>query len=329
VADEPTTALDVSIQAQIIALLKTLTKEQGAAVMLVTHDMGVIAETCDRVAVMYAGRVVEIGPVAEVIHRPAHPYTVGLMGSIPAMDEDRERLMQIDGAMPRLNAIPTGCAFNPRCPRVMDRCRSERPDLLPAGATRAACWLHDARCPHDGAGGSEGPGQDLRRLGALAEPGDRAPAAALRACGRWRQLRHPRGTTLALVGESGCGKSTVARLLVGLYGPTRGTVEFDGIDTAATLASPGARALRKRMQMIFQDPYASLNPRWKVRDIVGEPLREHGLAMTEPELEAKVAALLAQVGLARPTWRSFRTSSRAGSASASPSPGRWPPSPSS
>ena len=145
VADEPTTALDVSIQAQIIALLKTLTKEQGAAVMLVTHDMGVIAETCDRVAVMYAGRVVEIGPVADVIHKPAHPYTVGLMGSIPAMDEERERLMQIDGAMPRLNAIPTGCAFNPRCPRAMDRCRSERPDLLPAGATRAACWLHDSK----------------------------------------------------------------------------------------------------------------------------------------------------------------------------------------
>jgi peptide/nickel transport system ATP-binding protein len=145
VADEPTTALDVSIQAQIIALLKTLTKEQGAAVMLVTHDMGVIAEACDRVAVMYAGRVVEIGPVADVIHRPAHPYTVGLMGSIPAMDEERERLMQIDGAMPRLNAIPAGCAFNPRCPRAMDRCRSERPDLLPAGATRAACWLHDAQ----------------------------------------------------------------------------------------------------------------------------------------------------------------------------------------
>jgi peptide/nickel transport system ATP-binding protein len=145
VADEPTTALDVSIQAQIIALLKTLTKEQGAAVMLVTHDMGVIAEACDRVAVMYAGRVVEIGPVADVIHQPAHPYTVGLMGSIPAMDEERERLMQIDGAMPRLNAIPAGCAFNPRCPQATDRCRSERPDLLPAGATRAACWLHDSK----------------------------------------------------------------------------------------------------------------------------------------------------------------------------------------
>ena len=142
VADEPTTALDVSIQAQIISLLKRLCKDHGAAVMLVTHDMGVIAETCDRVAVMYAGRIVEIGPVHDVIHSPAHPYTVGLMGSIPALDDDRERLLQIDGAMPRLTAIPAGCAFNPRCPRVFERCRVERPELRPVGATRAACWLH-------------------------------------------------------------------------------------------------------------------------------------------------------------------------------------------
>ena len=144
VADEPTTALDVSIQAQIISLLKRLCKDHGASVMLVTHDMGVIAETCDRVAVMYAGRIVEIGPVADVIHAPAHPYTAGLMGSIPAMDEDRARLLQIDGAMPRLTAIPAGCAFNPRCPQAFGRCRTERPDLLPAGATRAACWLRAA-----------------------------------------------------------------------------------------------------------------------------------------------------------------------------------------
>ena len=144
VADEPTTALDVSVQAQIISLLKKLCKNHGAAVMLVTHDMGVIAETCDRVAVMYAGRIVEIGPVHDVIHSPAHPYTAGLMGSIPAMDEDRERLLQIDGAMPRLTAIPGGCAFNPRCVQAFERCRVERPDLLPAGATRAACWLQAA-----------------------------------------------------------------------------------------------------------------------------------------------------------------------------------------
>ncbi|MFN6993058.1 MAG: ABC transporter ATP-binding protein [Aquincola tertiaricarbonis] len=143
VADEPTTALDVSIQAQIISLLKRICKERGAAVMLVTHDMGVIAETCDRVAVMYAGRVAEIGPVHNVIHSPSHPYTYGLMGSIPAMDEERERLLQIDGSMPRLTSIPKGCAFNPRCPKVFDRCRQERPGLMDAGATQAACWLVD------------------------------------------------------------------------------------------------------------------------------------------------------------------------------------------
>ncbi|MEI6734427.1 MAG: ABC transporter ATP-binding protein, partial [Comamonadaceae bacterium] len=142
VADEPTTALDVSIQAQIITLLKTICKQRGAAVMLITHDMGVIAETCDRVAVLYAGRLAEIGPVHEVINRPAHPYTAGLMAAIPDITQDRERLNQIDGAMPRLNAIPSGCAFHPRCSQTLGRCRSERPDLLGAGATRAACWLH-------------------------------------------------------------------------------------------------------------------------------------------------------------------------------------------
>jgi len=142
VADEPTTALDVSIQAQIIQLLKRVCRERGAAVMLITHDMGVIAETCDRVAVMYAGRIAEIGPVHEVIHQPAHPYTAGLMAAIPDMEQDREQLAQIDGAMPRLGAIPRGCAFNPRCPRAFERCRVERPDLMPAGATQAACWLH-------------------------------------------------------------------------------------------------------------------------------------------------------------------------------------------
>ena len=141
VADEPTTALDVSVQAQIIQLLKRLCRDHGTAVMLITHDMGVIAETADRVAVMYAGRIVEIGPVADVIHRPQHPYSVGLMGSIPSIVEERERLTQIDGSMPRLTAIPTGCAFHPRCPRVFERCRHERPELMGAGATRAACWL--------------------------------------------------------------------------------------------------------------------------------------------------------------------------------------------
>lgn len=144
VADEPTTALDVSIQAQIIQLLKRVCKEHGAAVMLITHDMGVIAETCDRVAVMYAGRIAEIGPVHAVINQPAHPYTMGLMAAIPDITMDRDRLNQIDGTMPRLNAIPPGCAYNPRCPRAFHRCVAQRPDLLNAGATQAACWLQDA-----------------------------------------------------------------------------------------------------------------------------------------------------------------------------------------
>ena len=141
VADEPTTALDVSIQAQIIALLRRLCDETGTAVMLVTHDMGVIAEVADRVAVMYAGRMVEVGPVGALHRTPRHPYTRGLMGSIPALRRRVERLTQIDGAMPRLDAIPAGCAFNPRCPQVTARCRVARPDLMPAGAGQAACWL--------------------------------------------------------------------------------------------------------------------------------------------------------------------------------------------
>ena len=146
IADEPTTALDVSIQAQIIQLLKMLAREHGTAVMLITHDMGVIAETADRVAVMYAGRIAEIGPVREVIHAPRHPYTSGLMGSIPKVGagagKRHARLVQIDGAMPRLNAIPSGCAFHPRCKKCFERCLAERPEPLPVGNALASCWLY-------------------------------------------------------------------------------------------------------------------------------------------------------------------------------------------
>jgi peptide/nickel transport system ATP-binding protein len=145
IADEPTTALDVSIQAQIIQLLKRLCRERRTAVMLITHDMGVIAETADRVAVMYAGRIAEIGPVREVVQHPRHPYTKGLMGAIPTLGPtvgpQAERLVQIPGAMPRLDAIPKGCAFHPRCAFAFDRCRAERPEAMPAGQSLAACWL--------------------------------------------------------------------------------------------------------------------------------------------------------------------------------------------
>jgi peptide/nickel transport system ATP-binding protein len=143
IADEPTTALDVSIQAQIISLLKRLCKEHKTAVMLITHDMGVIAEAADRVAVMYAGRIVEIGPAEDVVKRGRHPYTHGLMGSIPLIRQDVDQLTQIDGAMPRLNAIPTGCAFNPRCSKVFERCLAERPELVPVERSAVACHLFD------------------------------------------------------------------------------------------------------------------------------------------------------------------------------------------
>jgi peptide/nickel transport system ATP-binding protein len=144
IADEPTTALDVSVQAQIIALLKNLTRRHGASVMLITHDMGVIAETADRVAVMYAGRIAEIGEVRELVGDPLHPYTQGLMAAIPTLEARSERLMQIPGAMPRLAALPRGCAFAPRCPRAFERC-AKRPPLIAVGDRGAACWLYDRR----------------------------------------------------------------------------------------------------------------------------------------------------------------------------------------
>lgn len=143
IADEPTTALDVSIQAQIISLLKRLCQEHGTAVMLVTHDMGVIAEAADRVAVMYSGRIAEIGLVQEVVRAAKHPYTHGLMGSIPHIGHHVDQLTQIEGSMPRLQDIPAGCPFNPRCEQVMDRCRSVRPDLQPTDKSRVACHLFD------------------------------------------------------------------------------------------------------------------------------------------------------------------------------------------
>jgi len=143
IADEPTTALDVSIQAQIIDLLKRLCREHQTAVMLITHDMGVIAETADRVAVMYAGRIAEIGSVKDVVLHAKHPYTHGLMGSIPAIGHEVDKLIQIDGSMPRLTEIPPGCSFNPRCPKSFERCDFERPDLIPVQTSQVACWLFD------------------------------------------------------------------------------------------------------------------------------------------------------------------------------------------
>ena len=147
IADEPTTALDASVQAQILYLIRRLAKAHGTAIMLITHDMGVIAETADRVAVVYAGRIVERGPVRDVVLNAAHPYTQGLMASIPPLDRKVERLHQIDGAMPRLNQISRGCRFEPRCPHRMERCREDEPALVPSGASFTRCWLADTSAP--------------------------------------------------------------------------------------------------------------------------------------------------------------------------------------
>ena len=323
IADEPTTALDVSIQAQIIALLKKLCREHHAAVMLITHDMGVIADTADRVAVMYAGRIGEIGPVADVIQNAKFPYTHGLMGSIPAIGTRSEWLIQIDGAMPRLHEKPEGCAFHPRCPKAFARCTGERPELMPVEKSAVSCWLYDPATP--GADqvdlgietyARSGPAPIRRRapseetlleVSGLRRYFDVSPPLIQRVmAGLGRSIVRavdgidftiPHGETFALVGESGCGKSTVARLLVGLYGVSGGDIRFDGVSLATRRQRAQHRSHQARMQMIFQDPYTSLNPRWQVRDIVAEPIRAHKQALGGAEIKDRVDQLLRQVGL--------------------------------
>ncbi|WP_280188388.1 ABC transporter ATP-binding protein [Delftia sp. PS-11] len=264
IADEPTTALDVSVQAQIIALLRRVCKERGAAAMLITHDMGVIAETADRVMVMYQGRVLETGPVRQVLDTPAQPYTQVLMAAIPSVRQRVQRLPVPEvGGGPAAPAVP----WQPRAQAAQQ----------PA---QALLQVHDLHKAYDLSGGW------LARL--LAREGKTILKAV---DGVGFSIR--KGTTFGLVGESGSGKSTVARMVAGLTPPTSGTVLFDGVDKWSAAAQ--TVAMRQRLQMIFQDPYASLNPRWTVHELIAEPLQVLGLTASREETAQRVQQALARV----------------------------------
>ncbi len=310
IADEPTTALDVTIQAQILQLLRDLQAETGMAILLITHDLGVAAQMADRVAVIYAGRIVEDAPASRIFDRPAHPYTRGLLGSaVDGRLPRGARLAAIPGTIPSVAEPPPGCRFHPRCPRADRRCIAEAPPLRGVGQALVACWHpHEAALPTL-------PARPAAPA-AVAEPG--VPLVEAQALRReyargaaWfgrRTVTHAlddvslqiaRGETFGLVGESGCGKSTLARLLLRLDRPTAGRVLFDGTDLAE-MRGGALRRLRRDMQMVFQDPYGSIDPRCSVGDIVGEPLRAH-LHLAAAQRRARVRALLEQVGL-DPRW---------------------------
>ena len=314
IADEPTTALDVTVQAQVLALLRRRQAASGAAVILITHDLGVVAETAHRVVVMYAGRIVETAPVQEIFARPRHPYTVGLLKSLPRLDQEARRLVPIPGQPPAPSAIPSGCAFHPRCRIGAERppCREEEPALRSVGSAGfAACHFTDevgallAQSPEaDGvaSAGRKGPAEpllvvdDLRvhfpiRRGLL-----RRQVGLVRAVDGVSLTVHA-GETVGLVGESGCGKTTTGRAIKGLIEASGGSISFAGHDI--TQRRPAElRRVRRHVQYVFQDPYASLNPIRTVKEIVAEPLHIHGLfgAMGGT---ARVGRLCDLVGLSR------------------------------
>ncbi len=319
IADEPTTALDVTIQAQILELLKEISRQRGISVILITHNLGIVAAYADTVNVMYAARIVERGPATAIFARPLHPYTIGLMRSVPRLDRPRvARLATIEGMPPNLLSPPPGCRFRERCPVAVDRCGSEPPLVASAAAKAAvmadrahtvACWQSETVR----AGAATLYGDDTA---AAAEP--RSPSArpllqvdglkqyfstTLRQGLRTRSVdvravddvsfSVGEGETVGLVGESGCGKTSVGRAILRLNIPTGGSISFD----TRELDGGSIAAVRRDMQVIFQDPFASLNPRMTVGRILSEPLKVHRLRTDRASRATRVAELLTQVGL--------------------------------
>ena len=311
IADEPTTALDVSIQAQVLALLRQLCKERGAAVILITHDMGVIAETTDRVAVLYAGRLVEDGPTAEVIASPRHPYTAGLMASTPnleAVSVDTV-LPQIPGNMPGLMEFPSA---KDRFAAAMQRLKlrsSGHSSVLESHALNFPKPLHRVEKQQE----EPEPYLNVTDISRHFDISDPMLARVLSGGGR-RILTAvddvsfsiAKGQTYALVGESGSGKSTIARMVVGLERPDSGRILIDG-QTAFDAAGGHSQdeRLRQKLQMVFQSPYSSLNPRWRVGDILMEPIKAFSLIGERSAQQRRVDELLEQVGLSSPDAARF------------------------
>ncbi|HWL83179.1 MAG TPA: ABC transporter ATP-binding protein [Roseomonas sp.] len=311
IADEPTTALDVTIQAQILDLLRGLNEEFGTAIVLISHDLGVIGTVCRRVAVMYAGEVVEEAATEAVLADPRHPYSWALINAVPRLDSPAgARLTSIEGTPPDALNPPPGCRFEPRCPFRISRCAQEHPPLMEvAPGRRARCWVT--------ADGRSLPPPSVPAAPAAEQP-RMAEAPLLEARGVEKHFPLPRRSwfgprgmvhavngvdialhrreSLGVVGESGCGKSTLARLLTRLHQPTGGSVTFEGRDITHASAAE-LRPLRPRLQMVFQDPYASLNPRMAVGDILAEPLLAHGRVDSRRAAAERVAELLSTVGL--------------------------------
>ena len=315
IADEPTTALDVTVQAQILSLLRDLSREFGTAILLISHNVGVMTEVCQRMIVMYAGQLMEQAPVATVVRHSRHPYTLGLMRSVPRMDTDRTRaLVAIDGRPPDLWETPPGCPFHVRCALSIAECLVRRPPLRAIAAKHSvACWRADEAGDPVGRLAAWTAGDELPT--ATRDKGDGAPILEIKGLQTHFPLKRrvpwgPKrvvyavdgvdltireGSIVGLVGESGCGKSTLARTILGVYRPTAGTITFRGQDLA-TLTRTEWQGIRRRIQMVFQDPYASLDSRMTIGRIVGEPLQIHALARGEAKAH-KVSELLELVGL--------------------------------